>query len=268
MLKNAGVTSGALRCPKCRRRMNSRICDRCGSTIPAWQAHLYAVASRQVAATNGIDNDGDGGLGNTGTAPGQVDSDELDEAEDPLQNTQTPPSLCLWIFQRLADAGVHPQVILDPGAGTGNLTRPFRPGSKVIEYEIQRGTDFFAEAGKITCDLTICNPPWSWAEKWVRQIVRLVGRETPLVFFSPTLLFTGYKDGPVRKFFDSAEAPTLHHITPLPSDTFVGVYSSGSILWCNLPQVRDVAFVPNRHLIRRNEGVGEQVGIRKGGRAR
>ena len=70
------------------------------------------------------------------------------DAKDNLQNTETPPSLCQWIFERLADAGIHPKTILDPCAGNGNLTRPFRPRSQVIEYEINQDRDFFRGQGR------------------------------------------------------------------------------------------------------------------------
>ncbi len=185
-----------------------------------------------------------------GNAAEQIAADG--RTNDDLQNTETPPSLCRWIYERLADAGVDPAVILDPCAGRGNLTRPFLRAAKVIEYEIQSGTNFFAESQRITCDLVLCNPPWSSAEKWLRHIVRVVGSSTPIVFIAPLLFFSGYKDAPVRKYLHTGEAPKLWQVTPLPSDTFVKVYSPGVILWFNLPTVRDVGLVPNRYLVRRN----------------
>ncbi len=168
-----------------------------------------------------------------------------------LQNTLTPPSLCRWIYERLLDAGVSPQTILDPCAGSGNLTQPFH--AKVIEYEIQRGSNFFEAKERISCDLVLCNPPWSEAERWLRHVVEIVGNRTPMVFICPLLFFSGYKDAPVRKYSESPVAPTLHHITPLPQDTFVKVYCPGAILWLNLPKVRHVALVPSEYLVRRND---------------
>ena len=174
-------------------------------------------------------------------------------ADDPdLQNTETPPSLCQWIFERLADVGIHPNTILDPCAGNGNLTRPFRPRSQVIEYEIRHGSDFF-EAREIACNLVICNPTWKDALRWLQKIVEVVGNQTPIVFMCPVLFFIGYKTAPCRQYLDSPDAPKLDHITPLPADTFVKVYCPAAILWLNLPEVRDVALVPSRCLIRSNE---------------
>ena len=168
------------------------------------------------------------------------------------QDTPTPPSLCRWIFERLDEAGVHPQTILDPCAGDGNLTAPFRPRARVIEYEIKRGMDFFEARRGIACDLAICNPPWKEAERWLQHLVWVVGHRTPMVFVCPMLLFDGYKTGPVRTYLESSDAPILNSITPLPQDTFVGVYSSSVILWLNLPEVRNVAFVAGEYLIRKN----------------
>jgi hypothetical protein len=173
------------------------------------------------------------------------------DAKDDLQNTETPPSLCQWIYERLADAGIHPKTILDPCAGNGNLTRPFRPRSQVIEYEINQDRDFF-EAKAATCDLVICNPPWKKALRWLQQIVEVVGNRTPIVFICPVLFFIGYKDAPCRQYLESPEAPVPHHIIPLPADTFVKVYCPGAILWLNLTKMQDVALVPSSHLIRSN----------------
>jgi len=189
-----------------------------------------------------------GGNGDLATGEGRNTSCQRPD----LQNTLTPPSLCRWIRERLSDAGVSPQKILDPCAGQGNLTRPFGPSVKVVEYEIELGRNFFEVKTGITCDLAICNPPWKEAERWLRHLVRVVGHRTPIVFICPLLLFGGYKMAPCRKYLESPEAPTLHHITPLPSDTFVHVYCAGAILWFNLPQVRNVALVPSSCLIRQN----------------
>ena len=192
------------------------------------------------------------GRGNTPGTPTTANGTPRISANPDLQDTETPPSLCQWIYERFAETGASPQRILDPCAGRGNMTIPFRPRSRIIEYEILVGRDFFA-AKKIACDLVLCNPRWSEAEPWLRHIVKVVGKCTPLVFICPMLFFSGYKSAPVRKYLELAEAPHLDHVTPLPKDTFVDVYELGVILWFNLPSVRNVAFVPSTYLIRSNE---------------
>ena len=98
----------------------------------------------------------------------------------------------------------------------------------------------------------ICNPPWKAGLRWLQQIVDVVGNQTPIAFFCPLAIFAGYKTAPSRRYLESPAAPTLHHVTLLPGDTFVKVYCPGAILWLNLPAVRDVALVPSRYLIRSN----------------
>ena len=46
-----------------------------------------------------------------------------------LSKTQTPPSVCYSIQQTLTETGYAHSVILDPAAGSGNLTAPI-PGSE------------------------------------------------------------------------------------------------------------------------------------------
>lgn len=163
-------------------------------------------------------------------------------------NTETPFLLCEWIFERLDEGGVHPETILDPSAGQGNLTRPFRE-SRVIAYEIGLGKDFF-KVTSIDCDLVVCNPPWSEAETWLPHIVTVVGKVTPMVYFCPAMYFIGYADRRFRQFLESPKAPTLSHITPLPIDTFQDAHGQGVILWLNLPSLRNVALLPSRCLVR------------------
>ena len=45
---------------------------------------------------------------------------EFDAKNPELQNTETPPSLCRWIYERLVDANVRPGTIwtLAPAKGT------------------------------------------------------------------------------------------------------------------------------------------------------
>ncbi len=172
-----------------------------------------------------------------------------------LQDTETPPSLCQWIYERLAEAGVSPKKILDPCAGRGNMNAAFRPRSRIIEYEISDGHDFF-KAKKVACDLVLCNPPWTEAEKWLRHLSKVVGRTTPMVFIGPMLFFNSYKSSRIRQYLESSESPKLDYITPLPADTFVRIYYQAAVLWFNLPSVREVALVPSTYLIRKNEPSG------------
>jgi hypothetical protein len=231
-----------MRCPRC----GKMICD-CLLQDPGYLARIVGQKLSHLSGCEAPSPTANkSGKAASTTADG--DSDDHD-----LQNTLTPPSLCQWIFERLVDGGIHPETILDPCAGSGNLTRPFRPESQIIEFEIKAGRDYFDVKKKIACDLVLCNPPWRDAERWLRHIVEVVGRHTPIVFICPTLFFSGYKTAPCRRYLESPKAPSLDHITLLPSDTFVRVYCSGVIVWFNLPDLRNVALVPSSVLIRKNE---------------
>ena len=121
----------------------------------------------------------------------------------------------------------------------------------MIEYEIKRGRDFW-KAKKIRCDLAMCNPPWMEADQWLRHLVKVVGQHTPIVFICPLSIIVNHRNCVARKFLEEAGAPRLDHITPLPGDTFVGVFQPAAILWLNLPDVRNVALVPSQYLVRSN----------------
>ena len=220
----------------------------------AWEKALTAIGETRQRADENIKIGKHFGLAEeAGNCPVSQALKLIRKRANPdLQNTETPPSLCQWIYERLAEAGVSLQTILDPCAGRGNMTAPFRPRSHIIEYEISLGRDFF-KARRITCDLVLCNPPFEERERWIQHVVRVVGRNTPLVYICSMTSFAGNKTVALRKYLELPEARQLDHVTPLPKDTFVGVYELGAILWFNLPSVRNVALVPSGYLIRKNE---------------
>lgn len=160
-----------------------------------------------------------------------------------LDNTETPPSLCQWLYERITKAGILPRVVLDPCAGNGNLTQPFQQ-SETISFEIKNGRDFFAQTAKVDCDLVLCNPPWRQLEPFLFHIVRCVGRDTPIVHFGP-MESLHHPSSPLFRYLLSPDAPTLHAVTVLPSNTFPKVGTQGVILWLNLPAVSNVALAPN-----------------------
>jgi hypothetical protein len=264
-LVHTADTDAVLRCPKCGRLVESLSCGHCGSQLETWQADLYGAAVRQLAKMGGNRADaGHQGGGapsnfegengdsqpkdNGGDHPGE-NRGGADSRSGNGENTETPPLLCRWIYERLDDAGIHPETILDPCAGRGNLTHPFQQ-AKVVAYEINEGKNF-SEAKAITCDLVLCNPPWRQAEWWLPHIVEVVGRDTPTVYICPTMYMIGYMRAQFRQYLESPVAPPLDHFTPLPIDTFPGALGQGAIYWFNLPNLRKVALVPSGYLSRR-----------------
>ena len=170
--------------------------------------------------------------------------------KEELDNTETPPWLCRWLFERITDAGIRPAVILDPCAGNGNLTQPFH-GSTTINFEIRNGRDFFAHTTGIACDLVLCNPPWRKTERFLRHITTLVGANTPIVLFG-AMEALHFRESPLFRYLDCPEAPTLSSVSIVLARTFHNAQNAehigtqGVILWFNMPTIRDVALAPSR----------------------
>ena len=172
-----------------------------------------------------------------------------------LSKTQTPPSVCYWIWRTLTETGYAPSVILDPAAGTGNLTAPFlaaNPEVQIIEYEIDRGRNFLNRTKRIACDLVICNPPFDQAIEFLRHISRLVGTATPMVFIAPVTSVIGFQEQVWHALLRSPDCPRLTSITPLPPATFVAARTPAVILWFNLPGVQ-APIIPSDYLVRSND---------------
>ena len=70
---------------------------------------------------------------------------------------ETPPGLARFLCETISPV-YEIKTILDPCAGQGALTRPWR-GRRVVAFEIHEGKDFFQCPGPIDCDLVLCNPP-------------------------------------------------------------------------------------------------------------
>ena len=159
-----------------------------------------------------------------------------------LDNTPTPPLYCCWLYERITAAGVRPRVILDPCAGSGNLTQPFRQAT-IISFESKNGRNFFNHKKPIACDLVVCNPPWRQVQPFLSHIVRRVGRHTPIVLFGP-MESLHHPSSPLYRYLQSSEAPKLDSVTVLPSNTFFKIGTQGVILWFNMPKASNVALSP------------------------
>jgi DNA modification methylase len=181
-----------------------------------------------------------------------------------LSKTQTPPSVCYWIWKTLAERGFYPSKILDPAAGSGNLTAPFRQADKhvqVIDFELDRRKDFFAQTKKVKCDFVICNPPFDKACDFLRQIIRLVDQATPMVFIGPVSSVIGFQEQQWHSILRSLDCPPLTSITPLPTATFVGARTAAVILWFNLPSVQ-APVIPSEYLVRSNDKFAPSISAR------
>ncbi len=107
-------------------------------------------------------------------------------------NQETPPGVARFLFD-LISPKYEVMRILDPCAGNGALTRPWR-GRRVIAFEIERGKDFFSCPERIACDLVLCNPPFNQEldapavykpEQFLRRIMEVVPSKTPIALIAP-----------------------------------------------------------------------------------
>ena len=176
--------------------------------------------------------------------PYQVDKHNYHENKK-RNDIETPDFLCKWIYDtimRELPSSFNIFNILDPCAGNGNLTKPFKDHYGDIkkltyeEYEIKKGTDFFnVNKLKYQPDLVLCNPPFnggenhtSLPEKFLKKIIELVGYETQIVFFCPMWFIANLQmqrgNGKTsdRYIWLENEAPPITSVVFLPKNTFIG----------------------------------------------
>ena len=177
-------------------------------------------------------------------------------SENPRPNTiATPPGICRFLHDLIAP---HYKVktILDPSAGAGALTKPWR-NRKVIAYEILRRRDFFTCPNRIDCDLVLCNPPFNNSngeskflpQVFLERIVKVVPSKTPIVLFTPMAMRLDQTTRSARWRWLRDHCPPISSITSLPHDAFgsdVKVHSE--ILLFNLPKLKPHYFLPEKYL--------------------
>lgn len=103
----------------------------------------------------------------------------------------TPGGICRFLHDLIAP---HCKIrtILDPSAGKGALTQPWK-GIEVVSFEVTRGTNYLTHQGHIACDLVLANPPFNDVteskafapELFLKRILQVVGKNTPIVLFVP-----------------------------------------------------------------------------------
>jgi hypothetical protein len=162
--------------------------------------------------------------------------------------TETPPAVCQWIADRVLAAGRRPQRILDPCAGNGNMNEPFRRlGCEVIEYELDRGRDFFDCRQRLAVDLVLANLPFSggvdsyW--QWLDHITAVTPCHTPIVLIVPTSILFPYQTSRwAQKWYSG---PRLSAVTCVQRGIFSGVGQDIVICWFDLPELSDIALLPS-----------------------
>ena len=177
-------------------------------------------------------------------------------ATNPRPNTiATPSGICRFLRDLIAPS-YKVKTILDPSAGAGALTRPWK-NAKVIAYEILKGRDFFRSPVHIDCDITICNPPFNSTngeskflpQQFLERIVQVTPKRTPIVLFTPMALRLDQTTRSSRWRWLRDNCPPITSIITLPHDVFgrsVKVHSE--ILLFNMPKLAAHYFLPDKYL--------------------
>jgi len=169
-------------------------------------------------------------------------------------NTATPPGVCRFLHD-LISPKYRVKTILDPCAGRGNLTRPWK-GCKVIAFEATKGKDFFAGPDRIDCDLVLCNPPWSGGGRSARspialfleRILQVVPKGTPIVLIAHWSFRMDQDRGSTRWRWLRDKCPPITGIITLPHDVWADAKVHSEILLFNMPKLRSHYFLPDEYL--------------------
>jgi hypothetical protein len=169
-------------------------------------------------------------------------------------NTATPPGVCRFLHDIIAPK-YKVTTILDPCAGRGALTRPWK-GCKVIAFEATKGRDFFAGPDRIDCDLVLVNPPWSGGGKsakspialFLERILEVVPPKTPIALIAHWSFRMDQDRGSARWRWLRDECPPITGIVTLPHDIWSDAKVHSEILLFNLPKLRAHYFVPDEYL--------------------
>lgn len=178
----------------------------------------------------------------------------------------TPPGLCQFLYG-LISPHYPARVILDPCAGNGALTKPWKR-AKVHWYEIKRGKDFFKRRKTFQdVELTLCNPPFSgnpdskelFPARFLSKILKTVPVGSPIVFFAPfhfllnsRIKSNDYAGRENRYKWLRDMCPPITSIIPLHQDAYVvdgvGPLVHSQILLFNMPKLDPCIFVPEEYL--------------------
>ena len=171
-------------------------------------------------------------------------------------NTTTPPGVCRFLHDIISPK-YNVETILDPCAGRGNLTRPWR-GCKVIAFEATKKRDFFACPDHIDCDLVLCNPPWSGGGKtakspialFLERILEVVPMRTPIALIAHWSFRMDQDRVSSRWRWLRDECPPITSIITLPHDIWSDAKVHSEILVFNMRKLKPHYFLPDDYLRR------------------
>lgn len=238
-----------VRCPKCGREVQSLQCGHCGSRLPPWQADLYAATIRQLARTGGDSADAGHQGGDDDDSPLELSlSDRAAILRAGKQSPEhgivyTPPHVAQFLFDLLSPLG--PRIVLDVASGNGALSRPWRDSTKVIEYELAFGKDFFKSPDFIESDLVLCNPPFGQEKLFLRRILSVVPQTTPVVLFATHRVRLGSYASSDDWTWCRDKWPPITSIISLPRGVFKGVNDTVEILVSRVAHLLPHYFLPS-----------------------
>jgi hypothetical protein len=171
----------------------------------------------------------------------------------------TPPDICRFLHD-LISPHYNVKTILDPSAGKGALTHPWREVN-VVAFEIAQGRDFLAHQGHINCDLVLCNPPFNNENGaiesparvfipalFLKKILEVAGPKTPIALFTPMGMRLNQHRDSQRWRWLRDNAPPITSIISLPLDCYEGVEFHSEILLFNMPRLKPHYFLPDEYL--------------------
>ncbi|MDY0168574.1 MAG: ParB/RepB/Spo0J family partition protein [Thermoguttaceae bacterium] len=188
------------------------------------------------------------------------------QANTKRNDVRTPDGLCQFLHD-LISPHYPARLILDPCAGDGALTRPWK-GARINWYEIKRGRDFFKRRKPLLdVELVLANVPFSgnpsgkelFPTKFLAKILKIVPEGCPIVFFAPfhfllnsRVTSNDYAGRPNRYKWLREVCPPITSIIPLPQDAYcvdgVGPLVHSMVLLFNMPKLLPCIYVPGEYL--------------------
>lgn len=177
----------------------------------------------------------------------------------------TPPTVSQFIFELLKDK-VKRGTIFDPCSGQGSLLAPWKKtGYLTWGIDIDPSSNADTKTDFFTCEpyesewndeisLVLCNPPFNGykgkaaAEVWLDQIIKLFGKDIPIILFAPyNFRLPWKKDSKRLSKFLSGEYPPIASLISLPTKgLWEGVIFHSEILIFNIQGLKGHYFYQNR----------------------
>jgi len=162
----------------------------------------------------------------------------------------TPKEVSDFIFQILHSFFNKKLLVLDIGSGLGSLSKPWKKaGYQMLGIDVDVSSEADIKTDFLSLrkweyprpNLILCNPPFNGyypklaSEVFCDQIIKLFGKEIPLVLFTPPGLRNNLTSQSLRyRKFISGEYPAISSTITLPKNIFPSVIFHSEILLFNI----------------------------------